>query len=194
MWSSQNTVIFEILTGDPTANNAWAGISAGARWCATPNNLEEKQTMSDAMRVAFEKWYEGNFDRRPTEVGYETGICWQAWQAALEHAGQGVEPFAYYNPDDLYWIENGGGVTFCGQKTKTFSDPVYAKPPAPVVESSDESSSHKCVPEGWKLVPVEPTDAMLRAAWEQHHCDTDGSLQIYRVMLNAAPNLQTKDQ
>ena len=33
-------------------------------------------------REEFEKWYANNFDRKPTEVGYETDICWQAWQAA----------------------------------------------------------------------------------------------------------------
>ena len=40
--------------------------------------------MSD--REEFEKWYANNFNRRPTEVGYETDICWQAWQAAREQA------------------------------------------------------------------------------------------------------------
>jgi len=38
-------------------------------------------------REEFEKWYANNFDRRPTEVGYETDICWQAWQAAREQEG-----------------------------------------------------------------------------------------------------------
>ena len=43
-------------------------------------------------RDEFEKWYANNFNRRPTEVGYETDICWQAWQAARASHGncQGI--------------------------------------------------------------------------------------------------------
>lgn len=39
------------------------------------------------------------------------------------------------------------------------------------------------VPDGWQLVPVEPTPAMLRAGVHQ----AVGALPIYRAMLSAAP-------
>jgi len=42
--------------------------------------------MSDAMRDYFGAWYQDHFDRRPTDAGYETNICWEAWRAAIEHA------------------------------------------------------------------------------------------------------------
>jgi hypothetical protein len=48
------------------------------------------------------------------------------------------------------------------------------------------------VAEGWKLVPVEPTEAMLRAGvdWTNRDdslYDTDGTKAIYRAMLAASP-------
>ena len=49
--------------------------------------------MSD--REEFEKWYTHNFGRRATEFGYETDICWQAWQAARAQSGQGAEVVGY---------------------------------------------------------------------------------------------------
>lgn len=55
--------------------------------------------MSD--REEFEKWYTRNFGRRATEFGYETDICWQAWQAARAQGGEG-EPVAW----SLRWPED----------------------------------------------------------------------------------------
>jgi hypothetical protein len=51
--------------------------------------------------------------------------------------------------------------------------PLYAAPVAPAV-----------VPEGWKLAPMVPTDAMMKAASELY--DDDPSA-IYEAMLSAAP-------
>ena len=41
-----------------------------------------------------------------------------------------------------------------------------------------------CVPEGWKLVPVEPTEEMLASAWRT---DVLGIAGTYKAMLAAAP-------
>lgn len=35
------------------------------------------------------------------------------------------EPFCYYNKEDTYRIENGVKVSVSGQKTNTFSEPLY---------------------------------------------------------------------
>lgn len=40
------------------------------------------------------------------------------------------------------------------------------------------------VPDGWKLVPVEPTEGMLRAAWKQHAIHHPS---CYRTMVLEAP-------
>ena len=49
----------------------------------------------------------------------------------------------------------------------------------------------QAIPEGWRLVPEEPTDRMLGAAW---NCAKDGTHcthgMIYEAMLAAAPSYQ----
>lgn len=45
------------------------------------------------------------------------------------------------------------------------------------------------VPEGWQLVPVEPTEEMLDAGYFTNHGANRG---IYRAMLAAAPKPETK--
>jgi len=34
-------------------------------------------------------------------------------------------PFCFYSKEDEYWIRNGGNVHVSGQKTETFSEPLY---------------------------------------------------------------------
>lgn len=43
------------------------------------------------------------------------------------------------------------------------------------------------VPEGWKPVPVEPTEAMMKAGFKEEDADMD-CVAIYRAMLAAAPS------
>ena len=40
------------------------------------------------------------------------------------------------------------------------------------------------VPDGWQLVPIEPTQEMLASAWGIDSCDIDGT---YKAMLASAP-------
>lgn len=42
------------------------------------------------------------------------------------------------------------------------------------------------LPDGYKVLPVEPTETMLKAAWDLHFCDTDGAKSIYKAMIEAA--------
>lgn len=55
------------------------------------------------------------------------------------------------------------------------------------------------VPEGWKLVPVEPTPEMIGAFWRQKNCGTQGvgergpqtdDYSAYRAMLAASPTVE----
>jgi hypothetical protein len=55
---------------------------------------------------------------------------------------------------------------------------------------SDALASAPRVPQGWKLVPVEPSDAMVAAGKRQVHKSNgagDKTLRVYRDMLAAAP-------
>jgi len=44
------------------------------------------------------------------------------------------------------------------------------------------------VPEGWKLVPVEPTPEMLKASLHESKCR---AWQIYKWMISASPSQET---
>ena len=53
-----------------------------------------------------------------------------------------------------------------------------------------QQSAQAAVPEGWKLVPIEPTREMVRGGLRSlHENDRDESaILCYRYMLNAAPD------
>ena len=57
--------------------------------------------------------------------------------------------------------------------------PLYEHPPVPTTE--------RRVPDGWKLVPIEPTHLMERAGHEAEADSLGIAAQIYRAMINAAP-------
>ena len=80
------------------------------------------------------------------------------------------------------WVDEWNNHRMPGEPTyKTV--PLYTAPPAPVA------------PAGWKLVPVEPTQAMINA-WLSEVADWRGHVAGYRSMLAAAPefnNVQEKD-
>ena len=44
------------------------------------------------------------------------------------------------------------------------------------------------IPDGYQLVPIEPSEAMRKAAWDQHYCNNEGALTLYKAMLKAAGN------
>ena len=51
------------------------------------------------------------------------------------------------------------------------------------------TEAKQSIPEGWKLVPVSPTQAMLRASWNAVRVgrSPDEDRECYRAMLEAAP-------
>lgn len=72
------------------------------------------------------------------------------------------------------WVEEWNQVGEPGYRTVT----LYTALPAPVV------------PNGWVLVPKEPTPAMLNAAWVSHGIY---HASAYRAMLAAAPQQEVKN-
>lgn len=97
-------------------------------------------------------------------------------RAAIEQAEK-VEPVAWrlYKGGELYALrhkkdDRGAYYTW---------EPLYTHP-API-------------PEGWQLVPVEPTPEMLAASWETDLKATDINTvrkELYQAMLAAAPKLE----
>jgi hypothetical protein len=114
--------------------------------------------MSD--REAFEKWW--------PSVGQTIGkvAAWEAWQAALQHSG---EPVAWMSPNKQS-LEFSRPDTVYGSHTI----PLYASP-QPVV------------PEGYVLVPVEPTEAMLMAWFSATRESSEGvgTLGYFRAAYKA---------
>lgn len=75
-------------------------------------------------------------------------------------------------------IKEGDSRYWMSERLWTFPDgkyPLYALSGAQLAPS---------VPDGWKLVPIEPTPEMLASAWGIDACDIAGT---YAAMLAAAP-------
>ena len=140
------------------------------------------------MRAAFEAWW--------PSVGQSIGkvAAWEAWQAAIaaDRAAR-AEPVAWGMPNTaitghrnalmMVRLEIPSGDQYGG----ALLVPLYAAPPAAPV-----------VPDGWKLVPVDPTESMLesaRLATESEGLTTTTWLRncVYRAMLAAAPKPEQSD-
>lgn len=88
-------------------------------------------------------------------------------------------------------LSNGDGTY--SVHIKRYPLPSYLEPhkdhPVRLLYTAPPSQASAWVPEGWKLVPVEPTPAMLRAGAHQ----AVGALPIYRAMLASAPTPGASD-
>jgi hypothetical protein len=95
-------------------------------------------------------------------------------QDMLQNADAFDELATYREAQPVGYAENGKGFIYPPERRDRIKNPVavYTAPPAPAV------------PEGWKMVPVEPTEEMLRAAFREASVY---SPTAYRAMLAAAP-------
>src|SRR5690554_2387961 len=117
--------------------------------------------MSD--RAEFEKWYDEATDCNYGVAYYvditgrychhDIGIAWQAWQAALAKSRQCAEPVAEVWPSHHYVRQNHINWLVDVDDLPNGAE-LYTQP----------QPAQQDVPEGWKLVPVEPTDEMRRKA------------------------------
>lgn len=146
--------------------------------------------------------------KRPRENGErwvqcENSACFMSkapWSVELEWNRRALPPSetAQEAVGYLYWqrLPCGGGhfqhvETFSRQKPLNIDDPepLYAAPPPqPVSETAAQAS----VPEGWQLVPTEPTRAMANAGWNTGALFSDTRMihdltAAYCAMLAAAP-------
>ena len=106
---------------------------------------------------------------RRCEAGVSLQDLWDCWEAV--HGGK-QEPIAWIRESDLKLL-NGDLDCCLVSATRDFTDrvPLYLHP-API-------------PEGWQLVPKEPTENMIKlGAYAERYSGVYG---IYKAMLAAAP-------
>lgn len=123
-------------------------------------------------KEAFEEWKESLSYIRDGEWFTPEVSEEEIWDAALEWAAKGQEPVALYKPESKFNYES---VYLKDDEVKPLAClPLYLHP-APT-------------PAGWKLVPIEPDDIMLKA-----ECDLDvfvgikDANMLYKAMIAAAP-------
>jgi hypothetical protein len=126
-------------------------------------------------KEAFAKWYGVGWD---SVAAYDAH---DAWQAALEWAAKGQEPVAWLGVDVTY---NNKPFVTMGAWASYMPDakPLYLHP-APIRE-------------GWKWVPIEPTEEMIDCAYwavrnnggeESNELVVRDAITTYKAMLDAAP-------
>lgn len=139
-------------------------------------------TEQDALEAFFAEW-----DRQANEYGAsltreQRDCAEEAWNAALTWLRSQGEPVGYTTQ---LAIKFGHFTTSPQNLWGDKGVPLYAAP-------------QPAIPDGWKLVPVEPTWEMTRAGftfdvWKCSECGTQGGLshnklsQLYHEMLAAAP-------
>ena len=83
------------------------------------------------------------------------------------------------------WREAAGK---CDHETlKRVYATMFAEAPPPVLVAQPVQ-----VPEGWKLVPVAPTETMLAAAGDSVILNIDEALSAYKAMLSASPQPESE--
>lgn len=104
----------------------------------------------------------------------------QAEPVAASTTQQG-EPVGYVNPEALAWLGKPRvcEIKLCYQPDNGNSVPLY--------------TSAQTIPEGYQLVPIEPTPEMLAGGieadikWQSSDDERNGFSVIYEAMLSAAP-------
>ncbi|MES2942957.1 MAG: hypothetical protein V4772_08840 [Pseudomonadota bacterium] len=95
----------------------------------------------------------------------ERGLTCDAALGAIMFGGNGSQP----PPDDSAWLRPFYGM---GQRIA-------------------ELEAAQAVPAGWKLVPIEPTEEMIKAGlFPKHRDGYDPEIDAYKAMLAAAPEFK----
>lgn len=154
--------------------------------------MEARMTEQDEAREAFEKWVEQM--RSPSL--YDEFESWEAgWKArGAQDAARIVELEA-----ELAAIKQQepvrcpiGCTTECEARLHGCASECPVLPNQPPFHASPRPA----IPEGWKLVPIEPTEAMQAAGCEVD-CPQDGSptpWNVYKAMLAAAPSTHGREE
>ncbi|WP_442247042.1 hypothetical protein ACS0OQ_04215 [Stenotrophomonas riyadhensis] len=143
-----------------------------------------------AERPRFKAWWDAARPLEGSAFHYE--IAWAAWQAALSAqpspGGQdalatALEVFERRRADIPYEVY---------EQVKAVCAVLAARQPVGELDPANLTP-----PDGFVLVPVEPTEAMLRAggwveppdAHGQQYIETQGAAQCWKLMMNARPDV-----
>jgi len=156
---------------------------------------------TEQMREAFERWYVDHCpDMNVEPIGCRTfTLQWEAWQAALTAPAAEV-PEAMVDAEIEATITKAvreGRLSWLGFKKDdqgAYTIPVlspsdYQAARAVIAARDAQWQSTRLrgvVPDGWKLVPVEPTDEMVDAG-NAHTLNRSMLKQAWYAMLQAAP-------
>lgn len=142
--------------------------------------------MSDKMREAFEAWMRVD-NTLPLDKGdhdyadFTTSLMWHVWQAAQKEIAEKPSRTSDSGCQHEFVLDQSSSIKIClhcGRSNIGLSK--RTAPPA------------LAVPEGWKLVPVEPTYVMVQAGAKlvkNNFPVHTGTLDIYNAMLAAAPEV-----
>ncbi|MEH6784724.1 MAG: hypothetical protein V7688_12645 [Alcanivorax jadensis] len=144
--------------------------------------------MSDSVREAFENWWRS----RPSYRDSDKEAAFVSWQAALSANGGEVVGWLVSRKGDRtfprFYFDKSlakGCVEEVELLPFATMSPVYTHLAPPSV----------AVPEGWKLVPIEPTALMMDAVCHAYGGDDDwlfhnghDVILCHRAMVNAAPS------
>lgn len=92
-----------------------------------------------------------------------------------------AKPFAYIHPQMLSDLNEGARV--CGCVWSNDIDELSHEKRLPLYTDTPAAS----VPDGWKLVPLEPHWSMIDAAIKHHEGEAFLPVSLYKAMLAAAP-------
>jgi hypothetical protein len=128
------------------------------------------------MREEFDKWW----DTQSTgEYWKPVEAAWGAWQAVIRLTPNNA-PFAFAKPFSV--LQRGlvmQHIAICNHEGHGYTIPIYTEAPQTAL-------SQPAAVEGWKLVPVEPTDRMLGAGLRWFDC-MGNMPRAWNAMLSAAP-------
>lgn len=132
--------------------------------------------MSD-MRDEFEKWFSDNHVKAGETINLQMkAYMWAGWQAA--RAQGDAEPVVWVsNAQETEQLIDGRPRRLWWECKEGVGTPFYTHPPS------------SGVPEGFALVPIEPTQAMVDAAEDAHMPFGDMDLAL-RMAILAAPAVQ----
>lgn len=106
----------------------------------------------------------------------------KALTAAHSHLSQPVQEMTYMMATER-GIKTSNREQWIKGYNAAINDGMLLSPAQPV----NEPSNSPVIPDGWKLVPIEPTAEMAQAARDCHEGESFLPYSIYRAMLAAAP-------
>lgn len=133
---------------------------------------------------------------RPEDDEKAEAALWSGWSCQALYASQ---PAPVSVPDEVlkrllpdaekaeFWFEHDGKILFEGVK---FNNAVFEACRDAMLQGADGNSP--VIPDGWVMVPVEPTANQWAAGMQAFDSGMDKVTRVYKAMLTAAPQQEVK--